>query len=321
MGRFVTELAGFVNLFSKKRMFLALAERDRTDPIAHPPPGNHSARECGRFFEVALSTGGKFIIDNLFGRPSTHCHCQVIMQTPFSNVQILFVRPKLSDSQSATTRDNCDLVDLIDSRQEPSHQSVSGFVVSRHPASLLRELFFPLGPHQDPVFCLFKFECGDVVSIGSDSQQRRFIDEVFQFCPRESRRRLGDLFQLDVISERHLFRVHLENLLAAFLCRTVDSDVAIETTRSHERRVEHVRPVCCGNDNHRRRLLKAVHLTENLVERLLALIVSAAKSRTAVTPDGVDFIDEDDAGRVVLRVLKQVSDTTRPDTHKHLNEF
>ena len=53
--------------------------------------------------------------------------------------------------------------------------------------------------------------------------------------------------------------------------------------------------------------LEAVHLDEQLVQRLLALVVAAAEAGAAVTADGVDLVDEDDAGRVLLALLEQVA--------------
>ena len=56
------------------------------------------------------------------------------------------------------------------------------------------------------------------------------------------------------------------------------------------------------------RLVEAVHLDEQLVERLLALVVTAAEPGAAVTADGVDLVDEDDRGRRGLRLLEEVAD-------------
>src|SRR6185369_6196588 len=65
---------------------------------------------------------------------------------------------------------------------------------------------------------------------------------------------------------------------------------------------------------------KTVHLDEQLVERLLALIVTAAEARTAVTTDSVDLVDEDDAGSILFTLLKQVADTRGTDTDEHFDE-
>ena len=56
---------------------------------------------------------------------------------------------------------------------------------------------------------------------------------------------------------------------------------------------------------------KAVHLYQNLVQGLLAFVVSAAHAGTAAASDGVDLVDEDDAGRVLLGFGEQVAHAAR----------
>ena len=48
--------------------------------------------------------------------------------------------------------------------------------------------------------------------------------------------------------------------------------------------------------------LEAVHLGEDLVERLLALVVAAGDARPALAAHRVDLVDEDDARRRLLRL-------------------
>src|SRR4028118_898270 len=66
--------------------------------------------------------------------------------------------------------------------------------------------------------------------------------------------------------------------------------------------------------------LDPVHLDEQLVERLLALVVPAAQPRAAVPADGVDLVDEDDARRVRLPLLEEVAHAARADADEHLHE-
>src|SRR5207249_1341938 len=74
-------------------------------------------------------------------------------------------------------------------------------------------------------------------------------------------------------------------------------------------------------ENHAIVRLEAVHLDEELVERLLALVVTAAKSRAAMTTDGVNFVDEDDTRGVRLPLLEEVAHTARADADEHLHEI
>src|SRR5438128_2488232 len=84
-----------------------------------------------------------------------------------------------------------------------------------------------------------------------------------------------------------------------------------------ERRSDHIRPVGCRDKNHAFVRLEAVHLHEELIERLLALVVPAAESGSTVSADSVDLVDEHDAGRVLLPLLEQIADARRADADEH----
>ena len=100
----------------------------------------------------------------------------------------------------------------------------------------------------------------------------------------------------------------------------VDDDLPVEAARAQQRRIEHVGPVRRGDEDDAVVRLEAVHLDEQLVQRLLALVVSAAKTGAAMAADGVDLVDEDDARRVRLALLEQVAHAARADAHEHLDE-
>jgi hypothetical protein len=94
--------------------------------------------------------------------------------------------------------------------------------------------------------------------------------------------------------------VDLEDLRAADAVGPVDDDLAVEAARAQQRRVEDVGPVGGGDQDDVVLHLEAVHLDEQLVERLLALVVAAAEAGAAVAADGVDLVHEDDAGAFCL---------------------
>jgi hypothetical protein len=66
--------------------------------------------------------------------------------------------------------------------------------------------------------------------------------------------------------------------------------------------------------------LEAVHLDEQLVERLLALVIAAAETGAAMTADRIDFVDEDDARRILLGLFEHVAHTARANADEHLDE-
>ena len=68
-----------------------------------------------------------------------------------------------------------------------------------------------------------------------------------------------------------------------------------------------------------RRRFEAVHLDEELVERLLALFV-AERVAAAAAADRVELVDEDDAGLVAAGVLEEAAHARGADAGVHLDE-
>ena len=94
----------------------------------------------------------------------------------------------------------------------------------------------------------------------------------------------------------------------------------VEAAGAQQRRIEHVGPVGGGDEDDAFVGLEAVHLDQQLVERLLALVVAAAEAGAAMTADRVDFVDEDDARRVLLGLLEHVAHARSADADEHLDE-
>ena len=151
-------------------------------------------------------------------------------------------------------------------------------------------------------------------------QQRGLVDHVGQVGAGEAGRTPGDRVEVDVGRERLALGVHPQDRLAALHVRGVDGDLPVEPAGAQQRRVEDVGPVGGGDQDDAALGVEAVHLDEQLVERLLALVVTAAHAGAAVAADGVDLVDEDDRRRVGLGLLEQVADPARADTDEHLDE-
>src|SRR5215204_3094355 len=111
-----------------------------------------------------------------------------------------------------------------------------------------------------------------------------------------------------------------EDLLPPGEVRPVDHDLPVETAWSEERGVEDVRAVGGGEHDDPALRIEAVHLDEELVEGLLALVVSASQAGAALAAYSVDLVHEDDAGRVLLGLLEEITHAAGADADKHLNE-
>ncbi len=179
-------------------------------------------------------------------------------------------------------------------------------------------LLLGAGDHaHDP---LLELEVIDLALADAGRQQRRLVHEVLQIGAGESGRLRSEVVEVDVLRQRLAARVHLEDLGAALAVGAVDHDLAVEAAGAQQGGVEDVGPVGGRDEDDVVLHLEAVHLDEQLVERLLALVVPAAHARAAVAADGVDLVHEDDAGAVLLRLLEEVTHTGGADADEHLDE-
>src|ERR1700739_917486 len=112
-----------------------------------------------------------------------------------------------------------------------------------------------------------------------------------------------------------------QNLFASTHVGPAYDHTAIEASRTQQSRIKHIGSVCRRDQNYTVVRLKAVHFDEQLVQGLLTLIVSTAQARAAVTSNSVNFIDKDDAGRILLALLEKVAHAARADAHEHLDEI
>jgi hypothetical protein len=98
------------------------------------------------------------------------------------------------------------------------------------------------------------------------------------------------------------------------------TDLAVEAARTQQRRVEDVGAVGGRDEDDVVVDVEAVHLDEQLVERLLALVVTSAETGTALAAHRVDLVHEDDAGARRLGLLEQVAHAARAYADEHLDE-
>ena len=102
--------------------------------------------------------------------------------------------------------------------------------------------------------------------------------------------------------------------------RIAHHDLAVEAARTHQGGIKNIRAV--GGRDHDDALVgaEAVHFHKQLVERLLPLVMASAEARAALAAHRVDFVDKDDARRILFRLLKQVAHAGGAHAHEHLNK-
>src|SRR5215204_3659874 len=98
--------------------------------------------------------------------------------------------------------------------------------------------------------------------------------------------------------------MNVENCASSGYIRAIENDLTVETSRSQQRRIEHVRPVRRRDDDDVRTTVESVHLNEDLVQRLLAFIVASTQTCSTLATDSVNLIDKNDTGRALLGLLR-----------------
>ncbi len=113
----------------------------------------------------------------------------------------------------------------------------------------------------------------------------------------------------------------MQDGLAAAHIRPVEGDAPVKATGAQQGRVEDVGAVGGGHNDHIGIGIEAVHLDQHLVEGLLAFIMRAAQAGAALASDRIDLIHKDDAGRMALGLVEQVTHTAGAHADEHFHEL
>src|SRR4051794_19240648 len=103
--------------------------------------------------------------------------------------------------------------------------------------------------------------------------------------------------------------MHAENFFAALHIGQADRDLPIKTAGPQQCWIQYIGPIGCCDDDHAFLGVEAVHLDEQRVQCLLALVMTAAESVSAMTAHGIDLVDENEAWRRLLTLLEHVANT------------
>src|ERR1700751_2057399 len=115
--------------------------------------------------------------------------------------------------------------------------------------------------------------------------------------------------------------MYFEYGLAAIEVGCVHHDLAIKATRAEQSPVEDLRTIGGGQDNNTGIGLEAIQLHQQSIESLFPLVVDRTHMDASLPADSVKFVDEYDAGRMLLGLLEQIAHTRGAYSHKHCDEI
>lgn len=165
-----------------------------------------------------------------------------------------------------------------------------------------------------------------VKSCNSTADARRLlVDQIGEVRAGKARGQCGYLFEVYILGQRHLLNMNLQDVQPPLLVGPVHQHLAVEAAGTQQRLVEDFGAVGGGEDDQPDRAVEAVHLREQLVEGLLALVVAADGAADAArAAQRIELVDEDDGRRLpagLLEQVAQVAHTGRTHADEHLDKL
>ena len=322
LGDLLAVVALLADLAAEEDQLVALPEGQRAELVAHAELGDHPAGEVGRLLDVVAGTGRGVAEDEPLGHVAAEQSGDLVLELGLALEVAVLGRQRHRVAEGHAAADDRDLGDRIALGQDALDDGVAALVVGDD--RLLRVRDDPglaLRAGDDPLQGFLELGHADDLLVAPSREDRRLVDEVGEVRAGEAGRLAGDTFDLDTLVERLALGVDLEDLGPALHVRAVEDDLAVEPAGPQQRRVEDVGPVGRGDDDDVGVGVEAVHLDEDLVEGLLALVMAATEAGATLAADRVDLVDEDDARRVALGLIEQVADAAGADADEHLDEL
>ena len=297
--------------------------RNAPDPIAHAVIDHHGVGQAGNAFEVVLRAGRNTPENDFLRHAPAHGHGHPVQQRLFG-IEIAFFGKILGIAKgSQPARYDGHLDNRVRMLQKPARDGVACLVVGDDLAFFRRDqLVLLFKPGDDPVDGLLEIFHFNGFLLRPRGEQGRLVAYIGDFGARKAGRLSGQHFGIHIVVQHQAARMHPENFRAFAAIRLVYQNLPVETAGAQQRAVQHVRTIRGGHDNDPLVGIEPVHLDQQLVQCVLALVVGAHHhAASAGPPDGVDFVDENDAGRFFLGLFEQIAYAGSPDAHEHLYEI
>ena len=270
----------------------------------------------GHALEVVRGAGRDRAEHDLLGDAAAEQHGHVVEQL-LARLQVAVLGGQVERvAERPPARDDRDPVHAVDRRQQLAAQRVAGLVVGDD-ALLVRVEHAPR-LHAGDHALERGVEVGgrDRARAAAGGEDRRLVADVREVGARQPAGLLGDEVEVDVL-QRLVARVHREHALTALDVGRHDEHLAVEAAGAQQRRVELLEQVRGRDHDDAPAGGEAVHLDEQLVERLVLL---AGDVRAAAPADGVELVDEDDRRLVLARDREQAPDARGAEAGEHLDE-
>ena len=299
------------------------AERHHAKLLGHTEPCDHVARELGRLLDIVRGTGGHLAEDELLSSTAAAIDGELVQNLLLGGEEALIFLHLHGIAEGARRAGHDgDLGDRSRALLSSRYDGVADLVVRD-------DLLLVIGQNgglallagDDHLDALLEVLLGRTLATEADGAKGALVNDIGQIGTGSTRCGAGDRGQVDAGLGLHILGMKLEDGLTTGQVRQLDGHAAVEATRTQQCGVKRVWTVGGRKDDDALLVVEAVHLGEKLVERLLALVVSRESATVALLADGIDLIDEDDAGGLFLGLLEQVANLGGAAANEHLDEL
>jgi len=295
----------------------------RPDFTVHAPPAHHPGGDLHGLLEIILGPGGLLSEGHLLRGPAAEQNRNPAQQV-FPGVGVTILHGQLLGvPQGPAPGDDRNLVQGVGLGKEPGQNGMTGLVIRHGPPVLFVDHHpFPLNSHEDAVLGDLKVRALYILLVGPAGDDGGLVHQAGQFGAGKPGGAAGYVFQVDILAQGHPAGVDLEDLQPPLHIRGQNVDLPVEAPGPEQGRVKDVGTVGGGEDDDGLIGGETVHFHQEGVQGLTPFILSAGTAAgRAVAADGVDLVDEDDAGGVLLGFPEQVADPGCTDPDEHLDEI
>src|SRR5688572_622307 len=308
------------NIATEKDGILVLAHRDRTE-VAHAVVAHHGARDAGSLLDVTVSAVAEIAGDEFLGDAAAHRHGDFVEQTLLRTREDILGGKIGGAAKALAARNNGNLVHRHGAVIEHTlHDRVAGLVPGNKALFGIVHHAAAFAAPQDLVARLIDVGHLDLLLVAASGQQRGFVEQIRQLSAGKARRAARDHGEVDIVGESNLAGVNAQDLLAADDVGKIDVNLAVKAARAQQRGVQYVRTIRRGDDDDTFLRVEAVHLDEQRIERLFALVIATTEAGAALAADGVDFVNEDQARGVLAALLEHVAHAAGAHADEHFHE-
>ena len=295
----------------------------RAKLVRHAPLRHHVAGKAGRILDVARCAAAHLVVaeHQFLGDAAAHADSKVGVHLVAVIAVIIAFGQAHHHAQCAAARNDGGLVDRVRCRFMNGNDGMACLMKGGHALFVFGHHHrLALGAHHHLVFGVFKFLHRNETFRTAGRKQSSLVHQIGKISTRKAGSAARDHARIDVGRQWYLFHVDCQDLDAAIDIGARHDDLAVKTARAQQSRVKNVRAVCRSDDDDTFIRLETVHFDQQLVQRLFAFVILVAKSRTAAAADRIDFVDEDDARRVLLGLFEHVAHAACADANKHFDK-